>query len=144
MTFREAELRDIKGLMDVRMSVKENMLNTPALVTDEICADYLTGRGKGWLCETDNRVVGFAIADLVDNSIWALFVRPEYEGKGIGKALQTIMLNWYFKQGKQSVWLTTALNTRAEKFYRMTGWKETGYTKTGEIRFEMNVTDWIK
>ena len=36
----------------------------PNLVTDEDCEEFITLRGKGWACEIDNQIVGFAIADL--------------------------------------------------------------------------------
>ena len=65
------------------IAVKENVLSNPALVTDKDCEEYLNVRGKGWVCETDNQIIGFAIADLKENNIWALFIRPEYEGLGI-------------------------------------------------------------
>ena len=58
-------------------------------------------RGKGWVCEIENNIVGFAIVDLKENNIWALFVQPEFENMGIGKKLHTAMLNWYFNQAKK-------------------------------------------
>ena len=142
ITYREATTGDIKQLFEVRMSVMENVLVNTSLVTDELCAEYLTNRGKGWMCEADGIVAGFAIADLADDSIWALFVRPEYEKRGIGKRLRQIMLEWYFGQGKERVWLSTVPGTRAEQFYRMTGWRETGRTGSGEIRFEMTGSEY--
>jgi hypothetical protein len=54
------------------------------------------------------------------------------------------MLNWYFKQQNERVWLSTGANTRAEKFYRLQGWKETGLYGKGEIKFEMSKADWMK
>jgi GNAT superfamily N-acetyltransferase len=99
-------------------------------------------RGKGWVCEDEGRVVGFAIVDLKENNIWALFVLPEYEGRGIGKKIHDIMLDWYFTQTQKTVWLGTAFNTRAEKFYRMQGWKEAGMHASKEIKFEMSRADW--
>jgi GNAT superfamily N-acetyltransferase len=144
MIFREANINDIKQIQRVRHSVKENVLSNPALVTDEDCQEFLTRRGKGWVCEIENNIIGFAIADLKGNSIWALFVQPEFEKRGIGKKLHATMLNWYFKQTNESVWLGTAPNTRAATFYRMLGWKETGAHGKGEIKFEMNFNEWEK
>ena len=144
MVFREANINDIKQIQRVRHSVTENVLSNPALVTDEDCEEFLTERGKGWVCETENNIVGFAIADLKENNIWALFVQPEFEKKGIGKKLHTTMLNWYLDQTRTNVWLATAPNTRAAIFYRMNGWKETGMHGKGEIKFEMNFEDWKK
>ena len=142
MIFREAMIGDIPQIQIVRNSVKENMLSNPALVPDSDCEEYMTVRGKGWVCETAGQIVGFAIVDLKEHNIWALFIQPEYEEKGIGKKLHNIMLDWYFSQTQQTVWLGTAFNTRAEKFYRMQGWREAGMHGTKEIRFEMSWPDW--
>ena len=141
MSIRVATTKDIKELSSVRMSVKENVLNNPALVTDEICEEYITRRGKGWVYELDGAIVGFASADLRDKSVWALFVRPEHEGRGIGKQLHDHMMDWYFAQTKETAWLTTSPHTRAEKFYTKAGWHNMGLHKN-EIRFEMSIDDW--
>jgi len=144
LTYREAQVADIGQLMRVRMSVKENVLVNTNLVTPKDCEDYILHRGKGWVCETGDLIVGFAIADLKDHSIWALFVQPDWEGKGIGKTLHDQMLHWYFAQTKETVWLTTAPHSRAEMFYRKSGWTETGRKPNGEIRFEMSYCNWMK
>jgi GNAT superfamily N-acetyltransferase len=142
MYYREAQLSDIPQLFDVRFSVTENVLRNRALVTVTDCEDYLTRRGKGWVCEADGRIAGFAIADLRDHNIWALFLRPEYVGRGIGKRLHTLMLDWYFAQTQETVWLSTEPGTRAEAFYRRQGWQDVGRTASGEVRFEMTRVDW--
>lgn len=142
MLIREAQPADIAQMQTVRNSVKENMLSDPTLVSDADCFDYITKRGKGWVCESDNKIVAFAIADLRENNIWALFVHPEHEKRGIGSILHHAMLSWYFDQNKKEVWLSTSPGTRAERFYRQHGWKETGLYGKGEIRFEMSMQDW--
>lgn len=138
MIFREATVADIPQIQMVRNSVKENTLSDPALVSDADCETYITQRGKGWVCEVDNTIVGFAIADLQDHNIWALFIHPGHEGKGIGRRLHDTMLNWYFSQTAETVWLSTSPGTRAEKFYRQAGWKEVGIYGKGEIKFELS------
>jgi GNAT superfamily N-acetyltransferase len=142
MIFREATIEDILQIQIVRNSVKENQLSNPALVTDKDCEEHITKRGKGWVCEIDNRVVGFSIADVQGNNIWALFVQPEYEGRGIGKSLHRLMLDWYFHQTPQKLWLSTAPGTRAEQFYKRAGWKVVGTHGKGEIKFEMEFSVW--
>jgi GNAT superfamily N-acetyltransferase len=143
MLFREALSTDIEQIQIVRNAVKENMLSDPALVPDHDVDNFINKRGKGWVCEIDGRIVGFSIADLKDNNIWALFLHPDFEAKGIGKELHRLMLDWYFNQGKEMVWLGTAPNSRAEKFYQLQGWKQMGmYGK--EIKFEMTKEDWNK
>jgi len=137
MLYRFAERRDIAQIMSVRLSVRENQLSNPNLVTEADCLVYIEQRGKGWVCEIDQQIVGFAIVDLVERSVWALFLHPDFEGRGIGRQLHQRMLNWYFEQTEETIWLGTDPGTRAEGFYRQAGWKAQGLRENGEIRFEM-------
>jgi GNAT superfamily N-acetyltransferase len=142
MKIRTATIDDIRQIQVVRNAVRENTLSNPNLVSDKDCETYITVRGKGWVCETGNRIVGFAIVDLKDKNIWALFVDPEFEAQGIGRKLHDTMLDWYFTQTRENVWLGTAPGTRAEVFYRKSGWAEAGMHGTKEIRFEMSFEQW--
>jgi GNAT superfamily N-acetyltransferase len=142
MNIRIAKLEDIPQIQVVRNLVKENQLSDPNLVPDKDVEDYMFRRGKGWVSEIDGNVVGFAIADLVENNIWALFVHPDFEKMGIGKKLHDEMINWYFDQTDKTVWLGTAPKTRAENFYRKAGWKEVDVHGKGEIKFEMTKELW--
>lgn len=142
MQFREATTNDVAQIQRVRHSVKENVLSDPSLVPDSDVIDYITVRGKGWVCEDGERIVGFSIADVAANNIWALFLEPEYEGRGIGKELHRLMLDWYFSQTDKAVWLSTAPRSRAEAFYRKACWTETGVYGKGEVKFEMTKEQW--
>jgi len=144
MMFREVRVADIPQIQVVRNSVKENTLSDPALVSDKDCENYLFHRGKGWVCEIDSKIVGFAIADLAGHNVWALFVQPGFDKNGIGRKLHDDMLDWYFSHTDSTIWLSTAPGTRAEKFYRKAGWKEVGVHGKGEIKFEMTATAWKK
>ncbi|MCM4169359.1 hypothetical protein KCTC52924_00573 [Arenibacter antarcticus] len=144
MIFRAAKVNDIKQMQVVRNSVTENTLSNPDLVTDEECLAFITKRGKGWVCEINHQIVGFSIVDLKEKNVWALFISPEFKKKGIGKKLLGIMLHWYFKQTKSSLWLGTSPKTRAETFYRKAGWTEIGTHGIGEIKFEMTYKTWKK
>jgi GNAT superfamily N-acetyltransferase len=141
MQYREASVNDIPGMHVVRMAVKENILNNPSLVTEADYINFLTVNGKGWVCTKNNIIIGFAIVDTVKNNVWALFVHPAHEGKGIGKTLHSLMLNWFFFHSEANLWLTTGPGTRAESFYREAGWKEIGIERK-EVRFEMSKEDW--
>ncbi len=142
MVFREATLSDITQIQFVRNAVKENRLSDPALVPDKDVEDYITNRGKGWVCEIDEVIVGFAIVDLVDKNVWALFVHPDFEANGIGKQLHRIMMDWYFVQTRENIWLGTDPVSRAEKFYSMQGWIEVGVHGKGEKKFKMSFENW--
>ena len=142
MIYRESEITDISQMQFVRHAVKENRLSDPALVPDKDVEEYMTKRGKGWVCEMDKTIVGFAMVDLIENNVWALFVHPDFEALGIGKKLHRIMMDWYFVQTKEKIWLGTEPKSRAEKFYRMQGWTEVGVHGKGEIKFEMSFDTW--
>ncbi len=143
MIFREANSVDIPQIQLVRNAVTENVLSNPNLVTDEDCREFLLERGKGWVCEINNQIVGFAIADLKENNIWALFIHPNHDKKGIGKQLHKLMLDWYFSQTKKTIWLGTTPGTRAEIFYQKQGWTTVGMHGK-EIKFEMTFEGWTK
>ncbi len=142
MIFREADLHDIKQIQVIRNAVKENRLSDPSLVPDKDVEEYITNRGKGWVCEIDCVIVGFSIVDLVDKNVWALFIHPDFETMGIGKQLHQIMIDWYFVHTSEKIWLGTEPESRAEKFYRLQGWKEIGVHGKGEIKFEMSFETW--
>ena len=144
MIIREATVHDIEQMHLVRNSVTENILSNPNLVTKKDYEDFITVRGKGWVCEMDNQIAGFAVADLKENNIWALFIHPKFEKKGIGQRLHNTMLDWYFSNTKNTVWLSTAFHTRAEQFYKKAGWTEVGTHGTNETRFEMTYDDWVE
>jgi GNAT superfamily N-acetyltransferase len=141
MKNREALITDISAMHVIRMAVKENALSNHALITPSDYEEFLFTRGKGWVAEIDSTIIGFAICDLREENIWALFVHPDHEGKGVARALQKEMLDCYFTQ-KEYVWLGTAPGTRAEKFYRASGWKENGMHGK-EIKFELAKADWL-
>ena len=142
MEIREALVTDIPQMTAVRLAVKENALSNPALITEQDYVDYLSQRGKGWVCEEDGKLVGFAIGDLEKHNVWALFVLPEYEGQGIGRELLIELLDWYYTETRETIWLSTAADTRAANFYRSFGFKENGTMPNGELKFELTADDW--
>jgi len=55
-----------------------------------------------------------------------------------------MMLEWYFNQTLESVWLETDPGTRAERFYRKSGWTEVSVHEKRGIKFEMTFNNWNK
>lgn len=142
MGLRQASITDIKQIQQVRNAVKENTLSDPSLVTDDDVMDYITRRGRGWVHEVEGVITGFSIISIIDQNVWALFVHPDFERRGIGRLLHDEMMNWYFANTDKLVWLSTGPGTRAEQFYRKAGWQENGTYGKGEIKFEMRKEDW--
>ncbi len=142
--YRLAQITDIPQIMSIRLAVKENQLTDPASITAADCQYFLENKGNGWVCQMDQRVVGFSMLDTQAHQIWALFIDPSFEGQGIGRALQGILLDWHFEQSRQPIWLSTSPGTRAEQFYRRSGWREVGIYNEDEIKFELDYATWFK
>ena len=143
MNIREAQEAEIVPMHVIRVAVKENVLSNPDLITHNDYYEFLFERGKGWVCEIDNNIVGFAIIDLQENNIWALFVHPNYESIGVGKALHKTMLDWYFKTNENKLWLGTEPNSRAANFYKKAGWQLVGMHGSNELKFEITKSEWL-
>jgi GNAT superfamily N-acetyltransferase len=132
---REATRADIPALVVVRGSVRENVL-TSHIPTQRLVAG-LESLGRGWVAEHEGRVIGFSMADREESMIWALFLLPEWEGKGVGRRLLEKATGWLCGEGGGSIWLTTEPGSRAEGFYEHVGWERVGVTEGGEVRFEL-------
>lgn len=135
MRIRPARATDIKATHALRGRVSENRLSDPRRVTEESYPPYLA-RDAAWVAETESGLAGFAILDIAEASVWALFVAPDAEGKGIGRALLARLVEAAAGQGLERLSLSTAPGTRAERFYTEAGWIKTGRTGTGELSFE--------
>jgi len=121
--------------MALRLSVAENRLSDPSRVTQAIYEDYITRRGRGWVAEQDGRIAGFCIAAR-DGEVWALFVRPGCEGRGVGRALMAACVEWLTGCGVAEAVLETGADTRSERFYRRFGWIEAGRGR-GDVTFKL-------
>lgn len=135
MTLRVATLEDIDAMRAIRLAVAENRLSDPRRATPEKYREMLEGRGKGWVWEADGQIAGFGIADATSRSLWALFARPGFERRGIGRALHDAMVEWLFKVGSAPIWLSTEPNTRAARFYATAGWTAEPPLANGELCF---------
>ena len=104
----------------------------PSVVENALTVEQLDERGI-----TEASVAAsFSIADRATQSIFALFVLPGYEGRGIGSRLLDLALGWLWKNGAERVWLTTGQGTKAVRFYEKRGWKCTGQVPCGDLRYE--------
>jgi GNAT superfamily N-acetyltransferase len=120
--FRQAIRTDIPAMSRIRLSVTENTLSDPTRITEQMYEDYLERLGRGWVAVNDSEIVAFCYADKVNASIWALFVCPGHEGRGLGKSLLKRAADWLFETGYDRIHLTTTANTRADRFYAAQGW----------------------
>ncbi|MGX4642907.1 N-acetyltransferase family protein [Massilia sp. SYSU DXS3249] len=119
---RQATRDDIPAMSRIRLSVLENVLSDPARVTLQMYEDFLDKSGRGWVAEEQGEILAFCYADKENGSIWALFVRPGQEGRGLGAALLRIAVDWLFGLGHARIHLSTGAGTRADRFYAAQGW----------------------
>ena len=145
---RPATVDDVEELFDVRCSVSENHQSREQLAAIGITSvsvkemiaggDYVTT-----VAEVDGRAAGFTMAQISRGYIFACFVRPEYEGQGIGRMLMRAAEDGLRAAGLQRAWLATGADPqlRAVGFYRHLGWLEDGVLKDGQLRFSKNFLD---
>ncbi|HEY0489261.1 MAG TPA: GNAT family N-acetyltransferase [Telluria sp.] len=133
--YRIACASDIPAMSAIRLAVQENRLRDPGRVTSQMYADYLDVLGRGWVCERDGAIAGFAYADRDAGSIWALFIDPAHEGFGIGRQLLALATGYLFDHGHAKVVLTTGPGTRADRFYTAQGWQRSHRSGDAEASF---------
>lgn len=132
MQYREITPADIPALFEVRVATDENRLTREELtrlgITEATVAARMANSFAGWLCEVDQKVVGFAMGDRATGELWVIAVLPEFCGRGIGSALLQLVESWLCAQGCTGLWLTTDVDQRlrAYSFYRKHGWEDDG------------------
>jgi len=138
-TIRLANQADINAIFDIRTSVQENHLSRDQLagmgITRETIRQAILEAPCAWVAEVDGVPVGFSMADVEDGCVFAAFVLPEFEGRGLGRSLMDRAEAFLF-QHHQMIWLETAEASRASGFYRNLGWQPVENLPEGDIRFE--------
>jgi ribosomal protein S18 acetylase RimI-like enzyme len=128
MKFRVITPEDVPSLFHVRTSTRENAYTLEQLtalgITEKTVIARLASSFKGWLCQVEESVVGFSMADRASGELWVIAVLPEFERMGIGSRLMALAEEWLWSSGCDRAWLTTDVDTklRAYGFYRHRGW----------------------
>ena len=133
---RKATRADHPRISEIRLSVRENRLSKSKYGLVERAANWIFDNSTFWAWEEDGAIQGFSAADPRDGTIFALFVHPSYEGRGIGRALLPMACQSLRDSGHAIAALTTEAGTRAERFYRLDGWTEIGRQGDGQIVFQ--------
>lgn len=143
---RPATITDVETLFAIRCSVEENHQSREELVelgiTPASVAEMIAGGEFACLiAEIEGKPVGFAMADYKEAYLFALFVRPEAEKRGVGSLLLRETEKMLAMRGLKSVYLVTGADEslRAVGFYKKQGWQITGTLDDGQLRFEKSL-----
>lgn len=136
---RTAQLSDIDGMFEVRTSVIENHLSREEMrqmgITESAVADMIEKNHCVWVATENDKIIGFTMILQDEGCLFAAFVLPEYEGRGVGRRLVMLAEQELFEH-HEIAWLETDKNSRAAKFYMQLGWgNETNINGT-DIKLE--------
>lgn len=130
VSLRQIVPEDMEAIFDVRVRTWHNPNGAEEMasmgITPEAVIALMEKNLRGWLAECEGRVVGFTMGDKSTGEMWVIAVLPEYENRGIGKALMEKVEAWLIAEGNDVLWLTTDPdeNFRAVGFYRRLGWED--------------------
>jgi GNAT superfamily N-acetyltransferase len=133
---RKATRADYPHISEIRLSVRENCLAKSKYESVARHADWIFDNAAFWVWEEDGIIQGFFRSGSAQCEIFAHFIHPAYEGRGIGRALLSPACQILRDAGFKVATLTTAPGTRAERFYRRDGWTEVGPEDDGQIIVE--------
>ncbi len=136
---RVAETSDVAGIFHVRTSVKENALSLRELsdmgITEASITDMIANDRCAWVAVEDGNIIGFSMIDADEGSLFAAFVLPSHEGRGVGRGIVEAAEKELFTR-HALCWLETGSTTRAAGFYRRLGWTNDQDIGQGDIRLE--------
>ena len=136
---RLAQPSDASAMHDIRMSVRENRLSRPDIISEASYQPYIES-SSCWVAVNENRIAGFAALDIADSTVWALFVAPDLEGHGIGKKLHKALVFAAAAAGLKNIRLVTQAGSRAAGFYEAVGWKHVGQVEgTSEAAYDFSL-----
>lgn len=138
---RPATVGDIGVIFNIRTSVVQNHMTMDELaaigVTPDTVHDIIAAGPGLWVAEVDGVPVAFSMADIGDGCVFAMFVLPAFEGRGLGRLLMAETEAFLFTQ-HDVIWLETSADVavRANGFYRALGWRPVDMLDNGDYRYE--------
>lgn len=137
---RVATVADVETLFDIRTSVRENFQSRAELaeigITPDSIAEMLQTTSRAWLAFVAGVPAAFSMADHELGTVFGMFVRPEYEARGLGRRLMQEAEAWLF-DSCDDIWLLTGSDPRirANGFYMHLGWQPLGLQDDGQTKY---------
>ncbi|MDF3848516.1 GNAT family N-acetyltransferase [Achromobacter denitrificans] len=133
LVYRKAVPDDAEPCIALRGQTRENAFSAEALATLGITreswrAGIEAGDLPGHVAMAHARMAGYCFADRDTGEVLVLALLPEYEGKGIGKELLSLVLADLKALGFERAFLACSADPRSRShgFYRHLGWQSTG------------------
>jgi GNAT superfamily N-acetyltransferase len=143
IVYEKLEKNHLPFFYEIRFSVEENIVHPHQI--QYLCRNQAIDdieQGGGWICKVDNEYAGFCFGIFIHEPIiGGLFVKPEYQSRGIGSQLISYVTDWMFDNGAEEIKLTTDPGSKAESFYKNHGWKYIGLDESG-IQSEFSKLKW--
>jgi GNAT superfamily N-acetyltransferase len=141
MLIRLATPRDVETLFDVRTSVTQNHQSREELagigITPSSIVEMLNTCCRAWIAEEEGQALAFSMADAEQGTVFAMFVRPDHERRGLGRQLMNQAEDWLFDSGWEEIWLLTGSDPglRAVGFYHYLCWMPVGQQADGQTKY---------
>jgi ribosomal protein S18 acetylase RimI-like enzyme len=131
--YRRAFPNDVEACIALRGRTRENAYSIEQLRAIGVTLEtwrlgIADGSWPGYVGIINGELIGFCFGDRASGEITVLALSPQYERKGIGKALLNLMVEELRGFGFAKLFLGCSPNpdVRSHGFYRHLGWKPTG------------------
>jgi ribosomal protein S18 acetylase RimI-like enzyme len=138
---RLATLADIDSLFAIRTAVLQNHLSRAQLadlgITPQVLADSIREAPCVWVAHLNGQPAAFSMVDLAEGEVFAMFVHPAYEGRGLGRRLMAVAEAALFERHDRLFLVTDGRDEiRANGFYQRLGWSKVGRVDGDDVRYE--------
>ena len=130
MKIRSAKKEDLKGVAKILMeeSVKKpyNEKFTPSSAKKDVLEFF---KDSLYVATDGGKIIGFIASHIVNSDktkayIDELWLKPKYQGKGVGKMLVKFVEGMYKKKGLSKMRLTTKKKSKSYGFYKKLKYKD--------------------
>ena len=141
VSLRMATVDDVESLFEIRTSVVQNHLSREQMdalgITAQVLRSAINEGPCIWLAEVDQWPVAFSMIDRAEGEVFAMFVRPAFENRGLGRVLMAAAEAELFKAHERIVLVTDGRQEiRANGFYQRLGWSVFERVDAQDVRYE--------
>lgn len=138
---RVATRKDVDSLFEIRTSVEQNHLSREQMaalgITPQVLGQAIEDSECVWIAEVEGQPLAFVMIDRETGELFAMFVRPGHENRGLGRRLMGVAEAALFEQHERIFLITDGRqDIRANGFYQRLGWELAGQEDHDDVRYE--------